>query len=94
MSNSEDVQGEPAAQCNLVLVHVGEPGKQRMRDEGVRAQEQESIAGVVLVVVGRGVVTAGAHGGASESLKLNLTPHGPLREPCVYADVACRGCAA
>ena len=39
------------------------------RDECVRAQEQESVAGVVLVVVGRGVIT-GPHSGVGE-----ITPH-------------------
>ena len=33
----------------------------------------------MFVVVRRGIVTAGQHGGASESLKLNFTPHRPLR---------------
>ena len=43
---------------------------QHRRDEGVRAAEQESVAGVVIVVVRRGVVTAGPHDGPGESLKL------------------------
>ena len=29
--------------CNLELVHVGEPGKQHRRDEGVRAREEERV---------------------------------------------------
>ena len=74
------VQGEPAAEGNLELVHVREPSKQHRRDEGVRAQEQESVAGVV-VVVRRGVITAGARSEAGKSLKLNLVPHGPFRVP-------------
>ena len=41
----------------------------------------QSIAGDVFVVVGRGVVTAGPHDGADESLKLNFTPQRPLRVP-------------
>ena len=49
-------QGGTAAQSNLELVHVGQPGEQRRRDEGVGAQEQESVAGDVLVVIGRGVI--------------------------------------
>ena len=45
-------------------------------------QEQENVAGVVVVVVvRRGVFTAGPHDGAGESLKLNLAPHGPFRMP-------------
>ena len=54
LRDSEDVQGETAGQGNLELVHVREPGKQHRRDEGVRAQEKESVAGVVVVIVGRG----------------------------------------
>ena len=77
-SNSEDVQSEPAAHGNLELVHVGEPGKQHRRDEGVRAKEQESVARVVVVIVGRGVITTGPPAEAGKSLKLNLAPHGPF----------------
>ena len=79
LSDGENVQGEPAAQYNLELVHVAEPGGQHRRDEGVRAQEQESVAGVVLVVVGRAVITAGPHSKGDEILKLNLPPLGALR---------------
>ena len=78
---SEDVHCEPAAQGNHELIHVGEPSQQHRRVEGVGTQEQESVAGVAFVVVGRGVVTAGPQGGSGESLKLNFTPHGPLRVP-------------
>ena len=81
LGDSEDVQGEPAAQGNHELIHVGEPSQQHRRDEGVGTQEQESVAGVAFVVVGRGVVTAGPHGDSGESLKLNFTPHRPLRVP-------------
>ena len=81
LGDSEDVQGEPAPQGNHELIHVGEPGQQHRRDEGAGAQEQENIAGVVLVVIGGGVVAACPHGNASESLTLNFAPHGPLRVP-------------
>ena len=54
LSDSEDVQGEPAAQ----------------------GKEQEGVAGVVVVIVGRGVIKAGPHSGADKSLMLNLAPHG------------------
>ena len=36
------------------------------------AHKQESVAGVVFIVIGRGVVTAGPHGKAGESLTLNF----------------------
>ena len=94
LSDSEDVQGKPAAEGDLELVHVSEPGKQHKRDEGVRAQEQQNVAGVVVVVVGRGVITASPHDAAGESLKLNLAPHGPFRMPACAPAVACRDCAA
>ena len=68
LGDSSDVQGEPAAQANHGLIHVGEPGQERRRDESVGKPEQESIAGVGFVVVGRGVVTASPHGGAGERL--------------------------
>ena len=48
---------------------------------GLRAQEQESVAGFVVVIAGRGVITAGPHSGAGKSSKLNLAPHGPFRVP-------------
>ena len=66
LGDGEDVQGEPALQGNHELAHVGEPGEQHRRDEGVGAQEQESVAGGVFVVIGRGVVAAGPHGVAGE----------------------------
>ena len=78
-------------QPTFELVHVGEPDEQHKRDEGVRAQEQESVAGVVLVVVGRSTITAGPHSGADESSKLNLAPHGPLLP---YGDAYKVSCAA
>ena len=65
LSDGEDAQGEPAPQGDHELVHVDEARQYHGRDEGVSAQEQEGVAGIVLVV-GRGVVTAGEHGGRSE----------------------------
>ena len=47
--------------------------------QGVRAQEQEGVAGVVIVIVRRSITTASPHGGANASLKQNFTPHGPIR---------------
>ena len=66
-----DVLGEPAVQAILSSSTVREPGKQHRRDE--------AVAGLVVVIVGRGVITAGTHSGAGKSLKLNLAPHGPFR---------------
>ena len=42
-------------------------------------QKQRIVVGVVLVVIGRGVITAGEHGEPSEFLKLNFAPHRTLR---------------
>ena len=61
LGDGEDVLGEPAPQSNHELIHVGEPGQRHKRDEGVGAQEHESVAGVVLVVIGRDVVAVGPH---------------------------------
>ena len=47
LGDGEDVQGETAPQGNHELIHVGEPGQQHR--EGVGAQEQKSVAGVVIV---------------------------------------------
>ena len=81
LGGGEDVQGELTAQGNLELVHVGEPGTQHRRDEGVGPQEQERVVGIVDVIVRRVVITVDPHSGACESLKLNLTPHEPFRVP-------------
>ena len=43
LGDSEDVQGERAAQVNHELIHVGEPGQQHKRDEGVGTQKQECV---------------------------------------------------
>ena len=51
LDDGEHVQGKPAAQGDLELAQVREPGMQHRCDEGVRAQEQEGVAGVVVVVV-------------------------------------------
>ena len=45
--------------CNRELVHVGKARKQNRRDVSVNQQEQKGVAGVVFVVVGRRVITAG-----------------------------------
>ena len=47
----------------------------------VGAQEQEGVAVVVLVVVGRGVVAADPHGKANEDMTLNFAPRRPLGMP-------------
>ena len=80
LGGSEDVQGEPARHDTHEFVHVGEPGS------------STAVAGVVLVVIGRGVVAAGPHGEAGESLTLNFSPTASSASVC--ADAACRGCAA
>ena len=76
-SGDGSVQGEPAAEGDLQLVQVREPDRKHRRDEGVRAQG--GVAGIVIVIVRRTVMTASPHGGTDQILKLNLTPHGPLR---------------
>ena len=76
LGDGEDDQGENVPH---ELIHVGERGQQHRRDEGVGAQEQESVAGVVFVVIGRGVAAASPHGKAGESLTQHFAPHRPLR---------------
>ena len=72
LGDGEDVQGEPALQANHKLIDVGESRQHHKRNEGVGAQER--VAGVVFLVIGRGVVAAGPPGKASESLTLNFEP--------------------
>ena len=58
----------PSSACTGTL-----SGRQQLTQErDNRTQEQESVAGVVIVIVRRSVITTGPHGGASESLKINL----------------------
>ena len=59
--------------CNRELVHVGKARKQNRRDVSVNQQEQKGVAGVVFVVVGRRVITAGA------GLTLNTSAGVPVR---------------
>ena len=79
LGDSEDVTANLQPRATMSSSTSVSPGQQHRRDEGLGTQEQESIAGVVFVVVRRGIVTAGQHGGAGESLKLIFTPHRPLR---------------
>ena len=74
LGGGQDVQGEAAPQGNHELIHFGEPGQQHKRDEDVSAQEQDSVAGVVFLIIGRGVTAAGPHGKAGESLTQNFAP--------------------
>ena len=75
LRNGENVQGEPARQGHHELVHLNEVRKWSRRNEGVGKQEQQGVARVVLIVIGRGVGTAGPHGTGREGLRPVLTPH-------------------
>ena len=55
----------------IVFLKKSKKCKQHKRDEGVRAQEQESVAGVVRCH------HSSPQSGTGKSLKLNLAPHGP-----------------
>ena len=58
---------------------VREPGKEHKRDEGVSGQEQEGVAGIVIVIVRRSIIAVSTHGGADENLKVDFSQHGPFR---------------
>ena len=71
----ENVQGEPAREREEQLVERRQAGQQHWRHDCVAEQQQRIVVGVVLVVIRRGVITAGEHGEPSAVLKLNFAPH-------------------
>ena len=52
LSNGENVQGEPARQGHHELGQLRKVREQGGRDESVGKQEQEGVAGVVLIIIG------------------------------------------
>ena len=78
----QERQGSPA---ELWLVEHRQAGQQHWRHKSVTEQKQRIAVGVVLVVIGRGVITAGEHG----------EPNAPHRTLGVgYACDACPVCVA
>ena len=75
LRNGENVQGELARLGHHELIQLAEVRKKSRCKEGDGKQEQQRVARVVLIVVGRGVGTSSLHGAGREGLRLNLTPH-------------------
>ena len=76
------------------LVRLRHARRQHRPDKGVSAQEQEGVAGVVVVMVGRSFLAARPHGAAAAILTLNLAPHDPFRMPaCAPPSLVAAGAA-
>ena len=75
LDHGECVQGEPAREREGQLVSCRQAGQQHWRDKGVTDQEHGGTVSVVLVVVGRGVITIGEHGTPSDVLTPSFAPH-------------------
>ena len=71
----ENVQGDPPSERERQLVDCRQARQQHWRHKGVTEQKQRSVVGDVLVIIGRGVITAGEHGEPKEVLTLNFAPH-------------------
>ena len=70
LRNREYVQGESATKGDVQDINLSQAFEQSGRNVNVRKQEEEIAISVVLVIVGRGDVTAGPHGTAAASLRL------------------------
>ena len=66
---------QPRAICRTST--LSQANKQSGRDVNVRKQEEEIAVSVVLVIVGRGEVTAGQHGTIAVGLRLNKAVYIP-----------------
>ena len=76
LRNRENVQGEHATKGHVQDINLRQALEQsgrnvNVRDVNIREQEKEIVASVVLVIVGRGDVTAGPHDTATAGLRLN-----------------------
>ena len=70
LRNREYVQGESTTKGYVEDTNLSQAFEQSGRDANVRKQEKEIVVSVVLVIVGRGEVTAGQHGTAAVGLRL------------------------
>ena len=70
LRNREKIQSESATKNYVQDINFSQAFEQSERNGNVRKQEKETVVSVVLVIVGRGEVTAGPHGTAAEGLKL------------------------
>ena len=70
LRNREYVQGESAAKGYAQDINLSQAFEQSGRNANVRKQKEEIAISVVLVIVGRGDVTAGPHGTAAAVLRL------------------------
>ena len=61
LRNRENVQGESATKGYVKDINLSQAFEQSGRNANVRKQEKEIVVSVVLVIVGRGEVTAGPH---------------------------------
>ena len=70
LRNREYVQGESATKGYVQDINLSQAFEQSGHNANVRNQEEEIPISVVLVIVGRGDVTAGPHGTAAAALRL------------------------
>ena len=70
LRNREYVQGKSATKCYVWDINLSQAFEQSGRNVNVRKQKKEIAISVVLVIVGRGDVTARPHGTAAAGLKL------------------------
>ena len=61
---------KPATKGYVWDINLGQALEESGRNGNVRKQEREFVVSVVLVIVGRGDVTAGPHGTAAAVLRL------------------------
>ena len=78
LRNRGDVQGESATKGYVLDINLSQDFKQSGRNANVRKQEKEVVVSVVLIIVGRGEVTAGPHGTAAVGSKLKTLCAFPL----------------
>ena len=70
LRNRENIQSESAINGYVWDITFRQALEQSERNFNVRRQEKEIVVSVVLVIVGRGEVTAGPHGTAAVGLRL------------------------
>ena len=70
LRNRENIQDEYATKGYVQDINLRQALEQSGRNGTVRKQEKETVVSVVLVIVGRGEVTAGPHGTAAVGLRL------------------------
>ena len=83
LRNREKFQSESATNCYVQDINLSQAFEPSGRNANARKQEKEIVVSVVLVIVGRGEVTAGPHGTAA-GLRLKtlcVFPLGPYLHP-------------